>query len=459
MLLVFFVSSARYYMWWGGASAPARFLVPLVPLLAPMVAAAFAVGRGAAARTLLWTFGVGGVLISAVAIAGPDPWMLLSDPHGAARLMEIVQGSGPLTAVFPTFTDENWRAPLLHTVPWIAAAAAALIVVVLMARLWPSRFWLAIAEGTTFLAVAAVAMAPVPVEARAESVTRGRFALMRAFDPGHLRTFDYGARSKLSPAQWIERSAVAIDFDPSQPVDGWGRLVGPLTLTPGEYQVKIWFQGNRSLDGDLLLAIGRGQALGRVVGPLMNPTTVTLHLPVSVPQLWVQLTEVASAQRVIRLEMTPTAIVPVGERPEREALSVDTIPGRPYAYMVYTDEETFPENGAFWTRGTESGQVLVVPAGGRQILLTLHVGPVGGTVRVTAGNPGRREDVVIEPEGTRTIAIPVGEGAQGAQGTQGTMSGYVPISIQASASFRPAEVEPKSSDTRNLGCQVRVEVR
>ena len=36
------LTSARYYMWWGGSSAPARFLVPLVPLVAPMIAAAIA---------------------------------------------------------------------------------------------------------------------------------------------------------------------------------------------------------------------------------------------------------------------------------------------------------------------------------------------------------------------------------------------------------------------------------
>ncbi|MGE3176266.1 MAG: hypothetical protein AB7O32_02250, partial [Vicinamibacterales bacterium] len=36
---VFGLSSARLYMWWGGSSAPARFLVPITPLLAPAVAA------------------------------------------------------------------------------------------------------------------------------------------------------------------------------------------------------------------------------------------------------------------------------------------------------------------------------------------------------------------------------------------------------------------------------------
>ena len=37
----FVASTTRMYMWWGGSSAPARFLVPILPLLAPMIAVAF----------------------------------------------------------------------------------------------------------------------------------------------------------------------------------------------------------------------------------------------------------------------------------------------------------------------------------------------------------------------------------------------------------------------------------
>ena len=445
VLLAYFLSSARYYMWWGGSSAPARFLVPLVPLLAPMVAAAFAVGRGAMARTLLWTLAAAGLLVSSVAIIGPDPWLLFSAPHGTSQLFELVQGSVPLTAVVPTFTDENWRTPLLHVAPWIGAAIAAGFVLS-FARRWPSRFWLAIAEGTTFLAVVAVAVGPVPAEARAESVTRGRFALMQAFDPARLRTFDYAARAKMSPEQWIGQSAIAIDLNPAKPADGY---VGPpLALAPGRYEVKVWFQGNRTLDGDLLLTFDRAQILKRIGGPLANPTVVTLDLPVAVPLVWVQVTERSTAQQAVRLEITPTDIVAANERSAQDVHAVDAVPGWPDAYLVYTDDATLPEGGMFWTSGTERGQVLVVPAGGRQILLTLHVGPVGGTVRVTAGRDERREDVVIEPEGTRTIAIPVGDGVR-----------YVPVTVQAPTSFRPADVDPSSSDTRNLGCQVRIEVR
>jgi hypothetical protein len=446
VLLAYFASSARYYMWWGGSSAPARFLVPLVPLLAPMVAAAFAVGRGAAARAILWTFATAGVLISLVAIAGPDPWVLFSDPHGTARLLEMVQGSVPLTAVVPTFTDENWRTPFLHLVPWIGAAIVALGLLLFAGRRVASPFWPALAGAATFLAVVTLATGSVSAEARAESATRGRFALMQAFDPSRLRAFDYAGVSRMSPAQWLEQSALAIDLDPSRPADGY---VGPpLTLAPGQYDVKVWFQGNRALDGDLLVTFDRAQILKRVTAPLANPTTFTIDLPVAVPLVWIQVTDHATAQQAARLEVTPTNIIAASQRPAEEVHAVDAVPGQEDAYLVYTDAGTFPEGGVFWTNGTRTGRVLVVPAHGREIRLTLHLGPVGGTVRVTAGREPRREDVVIEPEGTRTIAIAVGDGTR-----------FVPVTVQAPVSFRPAEVDPSSSDTRDLGCQVRVEVQ
>ena len=49
-------STARLYMFWGGSSAPARFLVPLLPCLAPLIALALTHAKQAVSRSLvgLW---------------------------------------------------------------------------------------------------------------------------------------------------------------------------------------------------------------------------------------------------------------------------------------------------------------------------------------------------------------------------------------------------------------------
>jgi hypothetical protein len=53
IVAVFLVSTTRYYMWWGGSSAPARFLVPIIPLLAPMIAMAVARIESVAGQALI----------------------------------------------------------------------------------------------------------------------------------------------------------------------------------------------------------------------------------------------------------------------------------------------------------------------------------------------------------------------------------------------------------------------
>jgi hypothetical protein len=440
----YWVSSAREYMWWGGSSAPARYLVPIVPLMASMIAAAFGRLARAGRSTLMMVLAGGSVFVTAISVAHFDRALLFSDPHGTARLFQLLQGSAPLTAAFPTFTDENWTAPLVRTIPWIVAAAIAAGVAIAGQR--RSRFWTIIAAGATFVVASSLLALPIPADARLEAATTGRMALMNAFDPAHLRAFDYATRHRMTPAEWLNAGGLTIDLDPSQPVDGYGRLAGPLALAPGAYTATVWFQGARERDGDLLLALGNSQMLRRVEGPLPNPTSVSFEMPVAVPSLWVQLTEVSTAQQAVRVEIKPADLVPASERLHVDAHAVEMVPGRPNAYMEYIDEWTFPEGGVFWTRSTGTGKIVVAPAGAREIVLTLHVGPNAGSVRVTTGQTPM--DLTMAAEETRTLAIPVPAGAK-----------YVQIGTQAARDFRPADVNPSSSDTRHLGVQVRVEVR
>ena len=348
--------------------------------------------------------------------------------------------------MMPTFTDEDWRGPLVHVWPWLGAAVVAAIAAVLAARRWTSALMLIAIEGTTFLVVAAVLVGPVPVEARSDAVTRGHLALMDAFDPSRLRAFDYTTFSRISPDRWLTEGRITLDLDPSHPADGYGRLAAPVTLAPGQYDVNVWFQGDRPHTGDLRLSLGRGQILRTVEGPLPNPTATIVALPVEIPDLSVQLSDLATAQSAVRVEFTPTSIVPGSQRLVADARAVEAIPGRPDAYIIYTDDRTFPEGGVFWTQGTRRGEVLVVPAGAREAALTLHVGPTGGLVRV--GVAGRSQDIQMGANETRTLTMAVAQGAP-----------YVAVTVESSRAFRPAAVDPQSTDTRSLGCQVRIELR
>ena len=123
--------------------------------------------------------------------------------------------------------------------------------------------------------------------------------------------------------------------------------------------------------------------------------------------------------------------------------AVEAIPGRWHGLVVYVNDETYPENGVFWTRARNRGDIVVLPGGASEIVLTLHVGPIRGRVLATAGN--RTLDTDMGPNETRTVSVAVPPGREA-----------VPISVQAPDYFRPAQVEAASTDMRALGCQVRI---
>jgi len=78
-------------------------------------------------------------------------------------------------------------------------------------------------------------------------------------------------------------------------------------------------------------------------------------------------------------------------------------------------------------------------------VLTLHVGPQQTSVSLRVA--GRAETLSLQPNETRAVRFALPAGAA-----------VVPIAVQASAAFRPSEVDRSSTDRRQLGCQVRVEL-
>jgi hypothetical protein len=110
--------------------------------------------------------------------------------------------------------------------------------------------------------------------------------------------------------------------------------------------------------------------------------------------------------------------------------------------MAYQDDHAYPEGGVFWTRGTETTRLTLVPAGATQLHLILLVGPTGGLVTLDVG--GEHLEVNLTANETRDIAVPLPPGLV-----------TVPMSVRSSRDFRPADVDHASDDQRRLGCQVR----
>jgi hypothetical protein len=442
------ISNARLYMWWGGSSAPARFLVPILPFLAPMIAVAIRDLRGVAGRAALAACLLVSLAVAFIGVAVPGRQLLFSAPHGYSRLIETMQAGSPLASALPTFTDENWRAPLRLLLPWAVAGLVSLIVV----RTWGTRraiplatFWTVTLGAVTFGLAGSIVAGRAGAPDRAEVVDRGLLSLMDAYDGARLLGFDYSSWMRLDQQQVIGVSTLAVPRRPNTPVEDARRLEGPFELPPGRYESRVWFEGGTSRDGEAFLSLENRLILARTGVPLANPALMSLDLLVP-GGIWVGLSSEEAARAVSRVDIVPQYLVPRSERPAEHIHAIEPIANHPLAYIAYADANTFPEGGIFWTRDTHEGDVFVAPAGATMLVLTLYPGPVGGRVSLRVG--GQHLEVNLSRDETRQIEVPVPDGMR-----------LVPLSVQASGTFRPADVDPRSDDVRWLGCQVRIELR
>jgi hypothetical protein len=445
-VLSYAVNSGRYFMWWGGASAPARFLVPILPLLALPIAAVLVNASSQMARATALVAISLSVIVAGGGLVMARETLLFSPPHGVARIVEAIQGSAPLAASLPTFTEQDWMGPLARTWPWLAAAIAAFAAAAMAARSRKfSTFWVAIAEVVTFIVVSGLLVTSFEPSARDESVLRGRIGVLNAYDPEHLRGFDYATKSWVDTTGLLRASALTIQRSPTSSIDRQGRVTGPLDLPPGRYHASVWFQEGGHRSGDLRLSLYQGNPLARTSEALPDPATLAFELPVRIP-IWIALSDRATAQAVSRAQITPVTIVPTSLRIKTDARSIEGIPDHPNAYLVYADDETYPEGGVFWTKGRKRGEVLVLPAGAKELLITLYAGPSGGTVNLSVA--GRSWETVLAPNESKQLSIAIEND-----------SSPIQVLVQAAQSFRPAQLDPKSTDIRDLGSQVRISLR
>lgn len=441
-IAAFVGSTARLYMFWGGSSAPGRFFVPVLPCLAPFVALGIARVQAAWSRALLGVWLAMGLGVTAVALLGPVRFMLFSDPHGRARLLELLQAGSPLALVVPTFTDPDWPAHVAPLAAWLAAALVSCAWIVAWSRLRQASPWtLAGVASATFLILGSVIAARPAAPVREATARRGALDVLWRFDSTRYRTLDYATLSRATPDRLRQLTTLHVRFD--VPVDARAPFeFGPLNLPPGRFEASVWFGSSRPRGGEVSVVEPRA-TFGRVAGSLGNPARFELSVPAATRRMVVRVPDLAVARAITELQIDPVAIVPPSLRDPRPARMIESLPGTEGRYLVYTDGEAYPEMGTFWTRGTAETTVLVAPAGASRMTLTLSTGPMAGTVTVTGA--GQTQRVAMPGNQEQTIALDVPPGVR-----------LVPLTIQSSVMFRPGEINPSTNDMRGLGCQVRI---
>lgn len=450
VLVPYLLAVTHFAMWWGGTSAPARFFVPMLPMLAIPAAAAWSGMRRRSARAVA----LGALAVTAFTAAA------LVFVDGGRMAYNVRQGYAlwldwlsPATAL-PRGLPAWWRGSeaLLYRdiAVWTAAFAAAWggLRAAEGAGVLRSRGALAAATAGAYAVAAMVAMSVVwrlagvtgAVEAPAQ------LALLRRL----------GSESKV-----LVLSLPSMQRVPPGAAASLLRIEPPASTTPGGagtndrplYQVAAVPAGRYRLEphgalpaGWLMVGIGRDQ-FSLVSGPLTP--LIELDFPVAVRAIVVRGDEQAR-HSVQGLTITPVSLAMPGDR-----LS-DGVARRAVRYAAATvyflDDRSFPEPEAFWVGGGRTSEVVLQPAapGGvapvslsrGAVPLLIRNGPVPNHVALISG--GWKEDAALAPGEERRVEVPLDP-----------RRGAALVRLRSEAGFRPADVDPKSRDTRFLGLWIK----
>ena len=275
---------------------PGRFLVPVLPLVAPMLAVAIDRCRGAGGRGVVGVLLLVSVGTLAAVVYDPAAGLMFNDRDGAARIVEALQGTTGLTAVLPTFIQSDWLVQLSGLSRWLLAGAIAFGVASLVGRepvTLGRVFWSGVACLVCFGVVGSVLHARVSDDRQAGWVGRGQSRLINAYDGDRLHAFDSQERRMLSDAGVFRRARAVPRLDNVQWFQGTApvprrMIVGPFALPPGRYTVRVDFSSAPSPGSEIWVAYHRGpEDLARHSVGGGQVGAMTIDLPVTLDPVWI----------------------------------------------------------------------------------------------------------------------------------------------------------------------------
>jgi hypothetical protein len=443
VLASYLLAVTHFAMWWGGTSAPARFFVPMLPMLTIAAAVGWAAIRHRSTRATALGALAATAFASAALVFVDGGRLAYNVRQSHAAWLDWLNTATDLSRGLPAW----WRGSEMIFYRDIAVWACAMGAAWGALRALEGSRWLRLRArlaATTAGVYAVAAMCAVTVVwtlagVRGETETAGQFELLRRIG-GERGVLLFELPSFQRIAALDVPSMLRIEPAPSTVLGGAGQNDRPLyqiaSVPAGRYRLQPRGAG---ASGWLMVGIGRDQ-FSISSGPLAAPPEpIVLDVPVDVRAIVVRGDE--QARRSIRgLTIEPLSIVMPGARiASGTARRAVRYPG---ATVFFLDDRSFAEPEAFWVGGARSSEVVVQPdAAGRPISLVVRNGPVQNQAVLRAG--AWVVDMPLAPGEERRVEVPATGGA--------TM-----LTLTAATGFRPSEADPKSRDTRFLGVWVKI---
>lgn len=445
VLVPYLLAVTHFAMWWGGTSAPARFLVPMLPMLALPAAAGWTAIRHRATRATALAALVATAFASAALVFVDGGRLAYNVRQSYAVWLEWLNGATDLSRGLPAW----WRGSETLLYRDIAVWACAIGVAWGAVRAIDDRRWVrtrgALAAATAgayaVAAMCAITLVWTLSGARGEAETPGQFELLRRLGADrHVLLLELPTLRRLA-AQDVP-PMLRIEPDPSTTLGGAGQNDRPLyqiaSVPAGRYRLEPRGAG---ASGWLMVGIGRDQ-FSLKSGPLTAPPEpIVLDFPVDVRAIVVRGDE--QARRSVRgVTIEPLSIVMPGARiaagTARRAVRYAS------ATVFFLDDRSFPEPEAFWVGGGRTSAIVVQPdRTGAAVSILMRNGPVQNQAVLRAGEWSA--DVPLAPGEERRIAVP-----------PGAAGGATMLTITATSGFRPSDRDPNSRDTRYLGVWMKI---
>jgi hypothetical protein len=435
----YFLVAASFTSWWGGTTPPARYFVPITPLLAVPAACWFATARSVAARTS----GLAALLISLLMTATfafvDRGAFVFNFRDGRSRVAAWLSPVVDLTRAVPSLFQNPPGTVLLQTVIWLLALAFAVAVASMLNR--RGRAAVVVGFGLALEAAAMVAVSLV------WQSNHGAVATPYASGPAVLHHYDLQANQIAFAYRPFHRLAL---------VEVPSRMVLASALSAGGGQAAATAvhlpAGIYELTGTAAAAASGGLRLkvdhlsstpiaSWDVATLRSNWTQQVMLPVAVASL--EIDADADARRALR----DVSLRAVSRSDPQDALAGrEAKDGARYGSLVVflMRGDAWVEPAGIWVAGGSHADFALAPDRQAPVHLAVRNGPVDNQVTLESGS--WRQEMALKPGEERIVLIaPYGR-------TDGT-----PLSVAATNGFHPSDGDPKNADERFLG--VRLEVR